>query len=112
MAAVSWGYHNPPRKTAAEKRAERKHDELCEALRKAVDATDSGQPDQVVAAFKATAAELKAKPHELCDAFWKLDSQPGLFPGYGYGRDTGWHSKLRVCRNTPSAGRALFSLFK
>ena len=109
---MSWSTPHTPRKTAAKLRAERKHDELCEALRQAVDATPSGQPDEVVVAFRSVAAQLKAKPFELCDAFWKLDSQPGRFPGYGYNRDTGWHAKLRVCRNTPSAGRALFSLFK
>lgn len=46
-----------------------------------------------------------------CDAFWMLDSEPGIFPGYR-NPSTGWHAKLRSCRNHPIHGAELFATFR
>lgn len=99
-----------PNTTAAERRAERRLLALCEQIRQGIDQTTAGKPDEVVAVF-AKFRETHT-PSELGDAFWWLDEKPGHFPGYGYSRDTGWHAKLRICRNTPSSGHPLFALFR
>lgn len=81
---------------------DKKHNALCSKLIDALLAIDTDKPAAVVEAFKS----VKAKPYELGDAFWTLDSKYGQFREYHK-----WHPKLRSCRNTPNEGKQLFALF-
>jgi hypothetical protein len=51
--------------------------------------------------------ELVCSKADKSDIFEELDRYPGL-----YGSDTGWHSKLRSCRNHPIHGQELFEVWK
>jgi hypothetical protein len=43
------------------------------------------------------------------DVFWALDTHPGSYDGYKVG---GYHSYLRIIRNSPIWGPKLFASFK
>ncbi len=53
----------------------------------------------------AIIAALEGKSH----IFWALDEMPGKYNGY---RPGGYHSALRVIRNSPKWGPKLFASFK
>lgn len=46
------------------------------------------------------------------DAFRLLDERPGHFDGYSRGERRGYHSFLRIVRNSPVYGPQLFQSFR